>query len=278
MFLIAHCNFKTGNKKLKYSMKKNYSLSVIIITKNEEDRIETCLESVKDIADEIIIVDSGSTDKTLQIAEKYTDKITQTDWPGYGIQKQRALDKAQYEWVLSIDADEALSPELRKEINATLSGNPAETVFRLPWAVVIFGKRLYFGNSSRSVRRLFRRKGAKFTSAEVHEKIQIPNARVGRLKGKLFHYSVRDFEHYLYKNRTYSWLGAQKRFKENKHGGGLAGAAFRALWVFFVSYIIKGGFLDGKVGFLVSAMYSQGAFNKYAGLWTLHRMEKINKT
>ncbi len=258
-------------------MKKNYSLSVIIITKNEEDRIETCLESVKDIADEIIIVDSGSTDKTLQIAKRYTDKIIQTDWPGYGIQKQRALDQAQYEWVLSIDADEALSPELREEIDTTLNKNPSESVFRLPWAVIIFGKQLRFGNSSRSIRRLFRRKEAKFTNAMVHEKIQVPNGKVGCLKGKLFHYSIRDFEHYLYKNRTYSWLGAQKRFNEGKHGGGLAGAAFRALWVFFVSYIIKGGFLDGGVGFLVSAMYSQGAFNKYAGLWTLRRMEKIKK-
>ncbi len=258
-------------------MKKKYSLSVIIITKNEEDRIKTCLESVKDIADEIIIVDSGSTDRTLEIAEKYTGKITRTDWPGYGIQKQRALDKAQHEWVLSIDADEALSRELREEINTTLNKNPVESVFRLPWAVIIFGKRLYFGNSSRSIRRLFRREGAKFTSAMVHEKIQVPDAVVGRLKGKLYHYSVRDFEHYLYKNRTYAWLGAQKRFKDNKHGGGLFGALFRALWVFFVSYVVKGGFLDGGVGFLVSAMYSQGAFNKYAGLWTLRRMEKLRK-
>lgn len=258
-------------------MKKNYSLSVIIITKDEEDRIGTCLESVKDISDEIIIVDSGSTDRTIEIAEKYTDKIIKTDWPGYGIQKQRALDNATCEWVLSIDADEALTPELRHEINETLNKNPVESVFRLPWAVIIFGKRLYFGNSARSVRRLFRRKGARFTDAMVHEKIQVENSRVGRLKGRLLHYSIRDFEHYLYKNRVYAWLGAQKRFQKGKHGGGLFGALFRSFWVFFVSYIVKGGFLDGGVGFLTSAMYSQGAFNKYAGLWTLRRMEKLNK-
>ncbi len=258
-------------------MEKLYTLSVIIITKNEEDRIEKCLSSVKDIADEIIIVDSGSTDKTLEIAAKYTDNISSTDWPGYGIQKQRALDKAECEWVLSLDADEALTPELKQEIHNTLSNNPSESVFRLPWAVIIFGKHLRFGRSARSVRRLFRRKGAKFTNAMVHEKIQVANARVKKLKGKLIHYSIRDFEHYLYKNRTYAWLGAQKRYSEKKHGGGLLGASFRAVWVFFVSYIIKGGFLDGGVGFLVSAMYSQSAFNKYAGLWTLQRMERLNK-
>ncbi len=258
-------------------MEKNYSLSVIIITKNEEDRIETCLESIRDISDEIIIVDSGSTDRTLEIAGKYTNNIIRTDWPGYGIQKQRALNQAQYEWILSIDADEALTRELREEIHKTLNNNPVESVFRLPWAVIMFGKRLHFGNSSRSIRRLFRREGARFTNAMVHEKIQVPNGKVGRLKGKLLHYSIRDFEHYLCKNRTYSWLGAQKRFADGKYGGGLFGALFRAFWVFFVSYIIKGGFLDGGVGFLVSAMYSQGAFNKYAGLWTLHRMEKLSK-
>ena len=258
-------------------MKKKYSLSVIIITKDEEDRIETCLDSVQDISDEIIIVDSGSTDRTLDIAGKYTDKIFKTDWPGYGIQKQRALDQAQCEWVLSIDADEALTPELKNEIDETLNKNPHESVFRLPWAVIMFGKHLRFGNSSRSVRRLFRRKGAKFTDAMVHEKIHVPGGKVGRLKGKLLHYSIRDFEHYLYKNRTYAWLGARKRFRANRHGGGLFGAGFRALWVFFTAYIVKGGFLDGGVGFLNAAMYSQGAFNKYAGLWTLHRMEKLSR-
>jgi len=258
-------------------MKKSYTLSVIVITKNEEDRIGTCLESVKKIADEIVVVDSGSSDNTVEIAREYTDKIIETDWPGFGVQKQRALDQAGCEWVLSIDADEALSPELRREIDETLDSDPEASVFRLPWAVRIFGKQLNHGRSARSVRRLFRRRGARFTNAEVHEKIQVPHGRVGQMKGKLLHYSIRDFEHYLYKNRNYAWLGAKKRFSQKKHGGGLTGAVFRAFWVFFLCYVVRRGFLDGRVGFLVAAMYSQSAFNKYAGLWTLHHMEKLKE-
>jgi glycosyltransferase involved in cell wall biosynthesis len=253
-----------------------YSLSVIIITKNEEDRIERCLESVYRISDEIIVIDSGSTDKTVEIVKKFTDKVFITDWPGYGIQKQRALNKASCDWVLSIDADEELTPELEQEIKTVLE-NPVDVVaFRIPWAVQNFGKRLDYGRSARSVKRLFKREGASFTDSIVHEKV-ITKGTVGKLKGRLNHYSIRDFEHYLMKNRTYAWLGAKKRHEKGKHGGGLPGAVFRAIWVFFQVYILRRGFLDGSVGFLVAAMYSQGAFNKYAGLWTLRLKDKQDK-
>lgn len=252
------------------------SLSVIIITKNEEDRIERCLNSVCRIADEIIVLDSGSTDNTVEIVKRYTDKVFITDWPGYGLQKRRALQKASCDWVLSIDADEELTPELEEEIKTVLSSPVDVVAFRIPWAVKNFGKRLDYGRSARSVKRLFKREGADFTDSIVHEKVLTEGA-VGKLKGRLNHYSIRDFEHYLIKNRTYAWLGAKKRHQKGKHGGGLPGAAFRAIWVFFQVYILRGGFLDGSVGFLVAAMYSQGAFNKYAGLWTLRRQDKLNQ-
>ncbi len=259
-------------------MEKKFTLSVILITKNEADRLERCLSSIHPLADEIIVFDNGSQDSTLEIAARYTEHIVQTDWPGYGPQKQRALSKARCDWVLSIDADEVVSPELAQEIIAVLNQHPREAAFRIPWAVINFGKQLNYGNSARSVKRLFRREGARFTDAIVHEKVILPKgSRVGRLKGRLIHYSIRDFEHYLTKNRTYSWLGARKRFNAGKRGWGLPGALFRAIWVFFRCYVIRLGFLDGPVGFLVAAMYSQGAFNKYAGLWTLHRMAERNE-
>ncbi|WP_435235373.1 glycosyltransferase family 2 protein [Psychromonas sp. PT13] len=251
----------------------SHSLSVIIITKNEQDRIEKCLKSVSTIADEIIVLDSGSTDNTVEIIKQYTDKVYITDWPGYGPQKQRALEKATGEWVLSIDADEELTPELEKEIVHIIRSNPKESAFRIPWAVQIFGKTLNYGRSARSVKRLFKREGAKFTDSLIHEKVIIPG-KVGQLTSRLNHYSIRDFEHYLIKNRTYSWLGAEKRFKKGIHGGGLLGATFRAFWVFFQVYILRRGCLDGSVGFLVAVMYAQGAFNKYAGLWALRRTQK----
>lgn len=252
---------------------KSYTLSVIIIAKNEADRIETCLKSISRIADEIILFDSGSTDQTVEIAQKYTEKIFVTDWPGYGPQKQRALDQATGEWVLSIDSDEALSPELEAEIEMVLSSRPREAAFRLKWGVVIFGRLLAHGRSARAVLRLFRREGASFSKAIVHEKVLIPEGKIGRLNHLLLHYDIRDFEHYLHKNSLYAWLWAKQQHQKKRRGT-LLGAALRAIWVFFQIYIIRGGVLDGAEGFLVAAMYSQYSFNKYAGLWSLGRQKK----
>jgi (heptosyl)LPS beta-1,4-glucosyltransferase len=252
------------------------SLSVTIITKDEEDRLPACLESVKDLADEIIVLDSGSTDNTVALARQYTDQVFVTDWPGYGVQKQRALEKARGDWVLAIDADEALTPQLQEEIGNMLVRDAEEVGFYLPWAVTIFGKRLDHGRSARAPLRLFRREGSRFTDAQVHETVLLPPGKVGRMKGRLLHFTHRDFGHTLYKNAHYAWLGAQKRYEARKKGG-LFGATVRGILVFLQIYFIRGGFLDGRVGFLMAVMYSQGAFNKYAGLWTLYRQEELSK-
>ena len=131
-------------------------LSVTVIVKNEEDRIADCLSSVESIADEIIIFDCGSDDRTIEICRQYTDKIFETDWPGFGIQKQRALEQASGDWVLAIDADERLTPELADEISSALQNNPEEVALKTQWAMVLFGKQLNHGRSARYVTRLFR--------------------------------------------------------------------------------------------------------------------------
>ncbi len=251
-------------------------LSVTIITKNEEDRLPLCLQSVAELADEIIVLDSGSSDNTVGIARQYTDQVYETDWPGYGVQKQRALEKASGDWVLAIDADEVLTPELQEEIKAMLAQDVEEVGFYLPWAVTIFGKRLDHGRSARAPLRLFRREGSRFTDAQVHETVLLPPGRVKKMKGRLLHFTHRDFGQTLYKNAHYAWLGAQKRYDVRKKGG-LFGATLRGILVFLQVYIVRGGFLDGRVGFLMAVMYSQGAFNKYAGLWTLYRQEALQK-
>jgi len=258
-------------------LKQKHSLSVTIIAQDEADRIATCLSSVEPVADEIIVLDSGSTDKTVEIARRFTSRVYETDWPGYGAQKQKALELARGEWVLSIDADEALTPELQEEIRRVLCRDPAEIAFRLPWAVTTFGKRLDYGRSARAPLRLFRRRGARFSDDQVHEKVILQQGKIGQLNGRLLHYTHRDFGHYLNKNAKYAWLGAQKRYQAGKKGQGLTGAVFRAFWVFFQIYIIRRGFMDGRVGFLVAVLYSQGAFNKYAGLWTLRRQKLMEK-
>ena len=152
-------------------MDKKYSLSVSIITLNEADRIERCLESVKDLADEIIVFDSGSTDNTLDIVRRYTDRIWETDWPGYGRQKQRALEQATGDWVLAIDADEALDETLQNSVRELLSNNRDKVVaVKMPWAVTVHGKRLDYGRSARAPLRMVWRDGASFTDAETAAK------------------------------------------------------------------------------------------------------------
>lgn len=242
---------------------------------NEEDRIQLCLESVKPIADEIIVFDSGSSDRTVEICKKYTDFVYITeDWPGYGPQKQRALNMASGDWVLSIDADEAITEDLRTKLHETLERGPVENAFKFPRTVHLWGTSLKYGNMSRDVLRMFKRKDGRFTDSKVHEKVLVANEKIGRIKASMDHYSIRDFEHYLQKNLEYAWLGSIKKFESGKKCS-LWGASFNAIWVFLQNYIFKLGVLDGKIGFLAACMYSQYAFNKYAGGWSLQLEDKM---
>jgi glycosyltransferase involved in cell wall biosynthesis len=258
-------------------MNKLYRLSVTIITLNEADRIERCLESVKDLADEIIVFDCGSTDGTLDIVRQYTDKIWETDWPGYGVQKQRALAQAKYHWVLAIDADEALDPELQENVRKLLF-EPRENIvaIKMPWAVTIYNKRLDHGRSARSPLRMVWREGASFTDDSVHEKIVHAAGKTVTLKGRLLHFTHRNYGHANDKNTKYAWLGSQKYFAKGKRCHSLFSALLRGIWTFNLVYFIRGGVLDGPVGFLIAMNYAQNSYNKYAGLWTLTRMEKLD--
>jgi len=251
---------------------KKHTLSVILITKNEADRVEKCLLSVQDIADEIIVLDSGSTDQTVSICQKYTEHIQITDWPGFGKQKQRALDKATCDWVLSIDADEALDEKMQSELLNLLSQDKIEkNAYKLPWGVTLHGKTLKYGRSARSVLRLFEREGARYTLDEVHETV-IPNGKnIGALKGLLLHYTHRNFKHGLDKAAQYAWLGSQKYHRKGKKSQGLFVALLRAIWTFILIYIIRRGFLDGSIGFIVAMTYAQVNFNKHVGLWLLEK-------
>jgi len=257
---------------------KKHTLSVILITKDEADRVERCLQSITNIADEIIVLDSGSTDSTVSICKKYTENVEVTDWPGFGKQKQRALDKASCDWVLSIDADEALDKKMQKALQKLLEKNTiSKGAYKLPWGVTIYGKTLKYGRSARSVLRLFKREGAYFTLDEVHETIVPENKNYGQLSGLLLHYTHRDYKHGLDKACDYAWLGSQKYFRKNKKSRGLFIALLRAIWTFFLIYILRRGFLDGSVGFIMAMTYAQVNFNKYVGLWLLENDRNDNK-
>lgn len=250
---------------------RKVKVSATVITMNEADNIGDCLLSVRQVADEIIVLDSGSSDDTVAIARRYADVVEVTDWPGFGIQKQRALDRATGEWVLSIDADERITEELAREINHHLA-EPGADAYKLPWAVTIYGRRLDFGRSGRAPLRLFRREGVSFSDALVHEKILIPSGRkVRTLRGRLTHYTHRDYGHSLDKSAKYAWLGAREKHRRGKKTRTLLYPTLRGLMTFVQVYFLRFGFLDGQVGYLTAVTYAQVTFNKYAGLWTLER-------
>ena len=246
-------------------------VSAIVITRDEEEHIDACLASVAAVADEIIVVDSGSTDATVAIARRHTEHVLVTDWPGFGVQKQRALELASGDWVLSIDADERVSSGLAAEINHVLAA-PNADAYCLPWAVTIYGTRLDFGRSGRAPLRLFRREGVCFSDALVHEKIVLPEGRgVRTLRGRLVHFTHRDFGHALQKGAQYAWLGAHEKHRQGKRVRSLLYPTARGVLTFVHVYLLRLGFLDGQVGFLSAMLYAQVSFNKYAGLWTQGR-------
>ena len=256
-----------------------HTLSALIICKNEEDRITPCLESLKNFADEIIVLDSGSTDGTLEIVRRYTDKVWVTeDWPGDGFQKQRALDKATCDWALIIDADEYLDAAMKAEIREVLSREHIEeTAFRLPWGNIILGRQMRFGRSARAPKRLFKRAGASITAVVVHAHVETTGKTGILRKGFLMHNSLRGFDHLLEKNRSYSWETTRKYFSQGKPSLGPEFAIVRALWTFLLIYFIRLGFLDGRRGLLMASMFAQASFNKYAGLWYLETEARLKK-
>lgn len=248
-------------------MKRRHSLSAIIIAFNEADRIRACLESVKDLADEIVVFDSGSTDETVSICREYTDRVFVTDWPGDGVQKQRALEEATCEWVFRIDADERISPELRDEVAAILDQDTIDEVaFRVPWATYFFGRYVVHGEGGICNWNLYRREGARYEAAVVHAKFKHPPGSTRTLKGRLYHDANRDMHHMLGKLTDYACYSARQSASRGRKSGILR-PYLRAFWRFIHVYFYRRGFLDGRRGLLMATIYSHYAFNKYAALW-----------
>jgi len=246
-------------------------LSVIIITKNESAHIDACLQSVQ-WADEIIVLDSGSSDDTRAQCLRYTDKVYQTDWPGFGRQKQRALDKASGDWILSIDADERVSDALRQEIQNKLEQNQY-TAFNIPRLSSYCGQFIKHGGWWPDYTpRLFRRGCGHFSPDPVHERIII-DGKTGKCQHPLIHEAFTDLEEVLIKMNQYSSLGAQMRMQEGKKTS-LSQALLRALWTFFRTYILKGACLDGPHGLMLALSNAEGAYYKYAKLWLLQQGQK----
>ena len=241
-----------------------YSLSVTIITKNEAANIRACIESVA-WADEIIVVDSGSDDGTIEICRELGAQVYLLDWPGFGMQKNRALSYASKGWILSLDADERVTPELRAEIEAAISSGRADG-FELPRLSNFCGRFMrHSGWYPDYVLRLFRRGQGHFSDALVHESVQM-NGRISRLQQPLLHYTYRDFDDVLFKLNSYSGAAATMLQRRGKQGG-LAQAVLHGLWAFIRTYFLRAGFLDGREGFMLAVMNAENSYYRYIKLW-----------
>ncbi|MCX7257334.1 MAG: glycosyltransferase family 2 protein [Polaromonas sp.] len=254
------------------------SLSIIIITHNEAHNIQDCLRSVA-FADEIVVLDSGSTDDTVQLARLMGASVsTSLDWQGFGIQKNRALDAASRDWVFSLDADERVTPELTQEIQSHLSRVGADgrpLAFEIPRLTQFCGVWIrHCGWTPDYVLRVFRRGEARFSDDLVHEKLQLlsPETRVVRLKNPLLHYSYPTPEHYWRKLQRYSQDWARQRHACGQRTT-ITRAALSAMTAFVRSYVFQLGFLDGAMGFAVCTMQAQAAFGKYFELYCLGRQK-----
>ena len=224
-------------------------LSVIVITKNESVHIQRCLESVV-WADEIIVLDSGSDDNTVTICRQFTDKVYETDWPGFGIQKQRALNKATGDWVLSIDADEVVTESLRVEIEQAIQKNSFQA-YEIPRLSTYCGRQMrHSGWWPDYVLRLFQRNSGRFSEAIVHERVLV-DGRVGRLVTPFLHDTAVDLEEILVKVNSYSTLGSKMLYAEGARSS-IIKAVLKGFWTFNRTYWLKAGFLDGAQGINVS--------------------------
>ena len=245
------------------------SLSVTVITKNEAHNIEACLRSVA-FADEVIVLDSGSTDATVELAVSMGAKVSERmDWAGFGIQKNRALALATSEWVLSIDADERVPPELQEEIRAVMK-DPQFDAYSLPRLSSYCGQYMrHSGWHPDRITRLFRRPAACFSEDPVHEKILFAG-QVGRLNFQLLHESFLDLEAVLDKTNRYSTAGAQSLFQKGMSAS-VGKALGHGLWAFARTYFLRLGFLDGRLGLVLAISNAEGTYYRYLKLWLLHR-------
>lgn len=243
------------------------TLSVAVICKDEVDRIGRLLEAVKGWADEIVVLDSGSRDGTVALAQRYTDRVEVTDWPGYGAQKQRALERCRSEWVLSLDADEVPSAAFKREVDAWLAARSHHDGFKAHWVSIVFGGPIDFGADGRYHTRLLRRRAARFDGAAVHEEALVAG-EVATLESPVYHYTFRDADHMARKFDEYAWLSARARFAKGKRATEL-GAWVRGAVSFLLLYFVRLGVLDGWRGLRMAARYARYTHDKYAFLRAL---------
>jgi glycosyltransferase involved in cell wall biosynthesis len=254
-------------------MLRRMTLSVCIITLNEEANIARTLKSVKDIADEIVLVDSGSTDATVSLAQSYGAKVFVEPWKGFARQKNSALEKAGCEWILSLDADEEVSPELAAGIRALLKSGetPQFAGYKMNRRNMYFGRWIrHSGYYPDPKLRLVKRGAAEFELRDVHEDMKMAGA-LGHLAGDLIHHAYPTLESFIEHANRYSSLGAGMVARERRAGFSVVNIVLRPMVRFLWSYFFRGGLLDGREGLLVLMTHAAYVSWKYAKAWEIGR-------
>lgn len=254
---------------------KNHPISVSVITKNEAQNLPQCLKSI-DFADQIVIVDSGSTDKTIQIARDFGCDVYEEVWKGFGAQKQSAIDKCRHPWVLVLDADERIPAETRAKIIDISGSDTAAAGFSFPRKNYFQGRWIkHMGWWPDRVARLFKKGCGRMSDNVVHESVII-DGRIENLDCPIEHYTESSLSKILLKIDHYSTLGAEQEFRKGRKCS-VWEAAIRAELAFFQNYFIRLGFMDGRQGFTLSITDAINKFSKYAKLAALNmEAKKLN--
>lgn len=244
-------------------------LSVVIITHNEKDNIAEALESAA-WADEVVVVDSFSTDGTAEICGRYTGSVYQEDWRGFAGQKQRAVELAKNDWVFVLDADERFTEALRAEVRTLMERQPERPGYMVPRRNHFMGRRIRYGGwyPDYSVR-LFDRTRGRFGDRPVHEAVLLDGA-AGVLKNPMLHYTYNGVSDYLGRMERYSTLAAEEMRASGRKAGALD-LTLRPMFTFFRMYVVKQGMRDGFYGLMLAGLYSYYTFAKYAKLWEMGR-------
>ena len=239
------------------------NISVVIITKNEAHIIANTLQSLQSVTNDIVIVDSGSTDETVAICKKHNATVIETGWDGYGINKNKGIEKAKYDWILSLDADEAIDEELQQSLLQLALINDEE-VFNISFKNFFCNKWIRFGEWGFDWHiRLFNRKKVQWNNAAVHENLLFSeNVTITKLKGNILHYTVQNRQEYDTKTDHYARMNAKKYFEAGKKPN-LFKQYFSPLFAFVQHYIFRMGFLDGREGFIIAKTTARYTFLKY---------------
>ncbi|MGL4204663.1 MAG: glycosyltransferase family 2 protein [Aeromonadaceae bacterium] len=248
-------------------------IAAVLIVKNEGHNLRACLQSVADWVDEIVILDSGSSDDTAEIAYDYKARYyIEPEWRGFGLQRQQAQNYVTAEWCFWLDADERVSPELKTTLCAICNEPTGRTIYSIPRRNWVFGRYLrHCGWYPDRVLRLYPTALTHYNDALVHEKVVVDESmQVKPLQGDLLHTPYRDLEHYLVKSARYAKAWADGKAARGKTTTLLQGM-LHALGCFVRMYLLRLGFLDGKAGFLISVLSAHSTFVKYADLWLRSR-------